>query len=107
MPARATVTAIEDSVYWDVNRFEFTEILANELEERLSRHMQALRGVKLFNGLYNEELRALATGVTEVTYEKDEDVVIQGEQNDTCYVLVQGEAIKIQDGVDTGKRYAA
>lgn len=107
LPARATASAAEDSVYWAVSRMEFTEILGKQLEDRLSRHMQALRGVRLFSGLYNEELHALAKGVTEVTYQKDEDVVTEGEINDACFVLVQGEAIQLRSGVDTGKQYSA
>lgn len=107
LPARATVTAAEESVYWAVGRTEFTEILSQQLEARLTGYMKALRGVRCFAGLYNEELYALAKGVTEVSYTVSEDVVTQGEISDACYVLVQGEAVQKRDGVETGKRYAA
>lgn len=106
LPARATVTAMEPAVFWAVDRSCFQGILAVQREVHLARYVKALHDVTWFSGLWNEEIQALAAGVTEVSYVKGEYVITQGEVSNACYVLVQGDAVKLRDGVETKKRYS-
>jgi CRP-like cAMP-binding protein len=58
-------------------------------EQELLRH---LAGVPLFSKLNVEQLKLVAARCTEVTFEKDAEVIRQGDSGDAFYILVRGVA---------------
>lgn len=107
VPCLATVVAAEASLVWVVLRSDFGDVLAHCLQVRLLQHMESLKNLKVFSGLYQEELKALAEACTETTFCKGEDVMTQGEASDTAFVLVDGEAQVLIDGEERDRRRIA
>jgi len=106
-PCAATVTAVEDSETWMITHSRFTGILHQVLQARLEGYVEVLKRVGLFSGLYNAELRTLAQGLTEASYDQGEDVVTQGEVGSAFFVLVDGEAAVLVDGEEVERRSAS
>lgn len=106
-PGAATVTALQQSSVWAISRSDFAGALENALASRLQGYASVLRGVDIFKGLYHEELRALASTVTEVSYARGEDIIRQGEIGDTCFVLVEGEVVVLLDTAEMDRRKAS
>ena len=55
-----------------------------------------LRGIQIFEGLSVSEMAAIASVTEEVIYPKGEDVIKEGEQGDTMYMIVSGEVSVIK-----------
>lgn len=106
-PSAATVTALEDSEAWVISHGKFTEILHQALESRLEGYVEVLKSIKLFSGLYNAELRALAQALTEVSYQCGEDIITQGELSTTFYLLMDGEVAVLLDAKEVERRTAS
>jgi len=60
-----------------------------------------LRGIQIFEGLSVSEMAAIASVTEEVIYPKGEDVIREGEQGETMYMMVSGE-VSVIKGRDEG-----
>ena len=56
------------------------------------RLLDALRGVAIFSGLSDEQLSALRDAMTECQYDVGDEVLEQGDEGDTFYVILEGKA---------------
>jgi len=99
-PCVATVTAAEASAAWLISHSDFVDALRSPLRAKLDGYVAVLRGVELFNGLRQEELSVLAEVLTEISYDRGEDVITQGDMGCTFFVLADGEAVVLCDGVN-------
>ena len=64
------------------------------LQQRLDR----LKGCELFAGLESDEQMSLRQWVSEVSFEKDTEFIVQDEQGDCFYVLIEGQALVYRRG---------
>jgi ABC-type multidrug transport system fused ATPase/permease subunit len=65
--------------------------------------LERMRAVPLFDGLAEESLRSLAGQVTLEHFEAEEEVVRQGDDGDTLYVIARG-SVEVLVRVGTGQR---
>eukprot|EP00966_Prymnesium_polylepis_P017163 395742-Prymnesium_polylepis.1 len=86
-----------------VHSIEGSDVWRQELVESLQAAydlMQSkLREVKIFAGLSNEEIETLQSSMTSVPFRRGQDVITQGDDGDTFYVITAGEAqvVRIND----------
>eukprot|EP00747_Dinoflagellata_sp_TGD_P031714 gnl/TRDRNA2_/TRDRNA2_135503_c0_seq2.p1 gnl/TRDRNA2_/TRDRNA2_135503_c0~~gnl/TRDRNA2_/TRDRNA2_135503_c0_seq2.p1 ORF type:complete len:830 (-),score=184.55 gnl/TRDRNA2_/TRDRNA2_135503_c0_seq2:16-2505(-) len=100
IPCAATVTALEPSKVWVISRPDFSQVLGQAFEARIEGYMEALRGVDFLKVLHRHELRTVAEAITEVPVKLGEDVITQGEDATTCFVLLDGEVVMLRDGAE-------
>ncbi len=61
-----------------------------------------LKGIQIFEGLSVSELAAIASVMEEVVYPTGKDVIKEGEQGETMFMIINGEVsvIKAKEGGD-------
>jgi len=102
-PRAATVTAATDCWVWAVDRFTFRRILANVSDGQLHEYEEFLINVELLAPLSGRERAKIAEALEEVEFAPGEDIVKQGEQGDTMFILrhgtvrcsIDGEEVKV------------
>jgi len=97
-PRACTVTATEASVVWIIDRGNFKGILNKHAENIALDYIKYLDKVEVFSPLQVEEKQALAKALREMVFSKDENILNQGEDGDTFYILIDGVVDVIQDG---------
>eukprot|EP00466_Bigelowiella_natans_P016409 jgi/Bigna1/132776/aug1.19_g7484 len=75
----ATVTAIEDSKVWVLDRFTFRRIILNTSAEKLKEYKDFLKKVPLLKTLSRVEREKVAEALDELTYKSGETIVSEGE----------------------------
>ncbi|HEX9693964.1 MAG TPA: cyclic nucleotide-binding domain-containing protein [Actinomycetota bacterium] len=79
-------------------------MIARESEAMAKREQEALARVPLFSGLSSRHLKRLADSMQEVRYMEGASVVKKGQEGDSFYVILQGEATVIGPGGTTVNR---
>mmetsp|Transcript_55893 Transcript_55893/g.126082 ORF Transcript_55893/g.126082 Transcript_55893/m.126082 type:complete len:824 (-) Transcript_55893:149-2620(-) len=97
VPRAATVQARMKSVVWVIDRPHFKRVLMKASDIQIKEYQQLLDGVEVFNSLLQDEKRAVAEALTEMSFTEGEVVLEQGQAGDTFYILVQGEVAVIKD----------
>jgi len=97
-PRAATVKAREMSTVYVIDRDQFKRHLMPCSEAKIKQYVKILDTVKSLNSLIREEKEALAQELTEMHFQKGEEIVRQGEQGNTFYILYDGECEVIKDG---------
>ena len=59
-----------------------------------------LKGVDLFQRLSNEDLGQIAQIAEEVSFEKDEQIIHEGDLGDALYIIVEGRVSVSKEGVE-------
>lgn len=90
-PRAATVTAMEDSIVWVVDRYTFRRVVTGLTKNKFNEHVQFLTKVDLLSPLANYEREKIAEALEEVVFEENQWVVKQGEEGDCIYLVAQGE----------------
>lgn len=99
-PRAATVLATQDSVVWVIDRSDFKNILMKVSEDKVAEYEEYLQSVDVLSTLRHEERRALAEVMMEMHFVQGEVVIRQGEPGTTFYILCEGEAAVVKDGVE-------
>mmetsp|Transcript_11171 Transcript_11171/g.25382 ORF Transcript_11171/g.25382 Transcript_11171/m.25382 type:complete len:827 (+) Transcript_11171:54-2534(+) len=105
-PRAATVTAMEDSDVWVIDRDSFKEILLKASEDKIAAYRKSLDNVEILSPLTSEEKDLVAHALVEMHFAKDEMILQQDEPGDTFYILHEGEVAVFIDGKEK-KRLAA
>lgn len=91
-PRAASVIANQDCVVWAVDRVTFRRIVTNNMFRKRKLYENFLRTVPILNSLDSAEVTKIADALEPIEYKDGEDVVRQGEEGDSFYILVNGEA---------------
>jgi len=97
----ATVVAAEDSEVWTIYRRQVRQVIADSTAKVIQENRQFINKVPSFGVLFESEKKKLAEVLTERSYEPGEDIVKQGEEGDTFYIVKNGEVqvtVKDEDG---------
>jgi len=97
-PRAATVKASSMSTVYVIDRDQFKRLLMPCSESKVKQYVKILDTVDSLNSLIREEKAALAQELTEMHFQKDTEIVRQGEQGNTFYILYEGECDIIKDG---------
>ncbi len=101
-PRAATVTAIEDSVVWVVDRFTVASIAKNIGSNKMEQYMQLLRTVKILAPLTESERRKIAEALDEVSFPRNSLIFAQHSPGDAMYIVTKGNVQIDVDGNQVG-----
>mmetsp|Transcript_23229 Transcript_23229/g.53454 ORF Transcript_23229/g.53454 Transcript_23229/m.53454 type:complete len:815 (+) Transcript_23229:67-2511(+) len=107
VPRAATVKCTAAAVLWVIDRQNFKSILMKVSAGKINEYVGYLNNVSLLNMLLAEEKKAVATAMVEMHFTQGENVLQQGENGKTFYVLYQGEVSVTKDGVEVNKLTAS
>ncbi|CAJ1329897.1 unnamed protein product [Effrenium voratum] len=105
-PRAATVQASDDASVWIIDRGNFKKIMAKSSDEKETEYLKYLEKVDMLSPLKRDEKMALAKCLTEVSFNKGEVIMKQGEPGDAFYLLIDGSVDFIKEGENKpGTRY--
>lgn len=96
-PRSATVQATEESEVWVIDRQDFKDILMKVPEEKIKEYVKHLQEVASLNCLVDEERTLLAQELVDVGFAQDEQIIEQGANGNTFYILYEGEVAIVKD----------
>lgn len=97
-PPTHTITALVPSIVWAIDRFTFKSILMQASEDQIKAYTAMLKSVEYFEPLVPEDVHAIASALIEMTYQRDEVIIQQGDRGDIFYILHEGEVAVEVDG---------
>jgi len=103
----ATVTALEDSKVWVMDRFTFRRIILNTSAEKLKEFKDFLKKVPLLKGLSRVEREKVAEALDEISYKAGQTVVTEGEVGDCMFLVRRGECTAKRGGEADSITYRA
>jgi CRP-like cAMP-binding protein len=106
-PRAATVSAVEDSEVWVIDRGTFKTTLMSVAKERVNEYVKYLDSVKILRKLNHEEKLAVAEAMIEMHFSKGDVILTQGKPGNTFYVLFDGEVQVVVDGKSQGTLVAS
>lgn len=92
-PRAATVTAMEDSEVWVVDRFTFKRVVVGVTQEKLANYMDFLQSVPVLSALATFEREKIAEALEEVHFRKDDVVCNQGDDGNEMFIVQSGELV--------------
>eukprot|EP00930_Biecheleria_cincta_P097241 TRINITY_DN88965_c0_g1_i1.p1 TRINITY_DN88965_c0_g1~~TRINITY_DN88965_c0_g1_i1.p1 ORF type:complete len:785 (+),score=188.46 TRINITY_DN88965_c0_g1_i1:44-2398(+) len=106
-PRAATVKATSDSVLWVVDRKQFKDVLATSADDTAAEQTGILDKVDILEPLNEEEKKAVAKALTEMTFSSQDVIFEQGEAGDSFYLLISGEVAVIKDNKEVTRLLAS
>jgi cGMP-dependent protein kinase len=100
-PRAATVTALENSAVWVVDRFTFRKISRNLAESTIKKVAAFLQGVPLLRPLTESERERIAEAVEEVALPAHAVVCEEGHAGDCMFFLVSGKCVATKASAQT------
>lgn len=91
-PRAATVTAVDDSVLWALDRLTFRRILMDKTASKRRLYGNVLKEVPILSVLDSYELNRLADAMSSESFGIGEVVIREGTQGDQFYIIESGEA---------------
>mmetsp|Transcript_34524 Transcript_34524/g.64424 ORF Transcript_34524/g.64424 Transcript_34524/m.64424 type:complete len:1231 (-) Transcript_34524:65-3757(-) len=91
-PRKATVRALRRTTLWVLTRAQFCMVMKLKSDVRVKEYERLIDSVSLLSErLSSEEKEMLADTLEEVFFVKGEEVVRQGDEGDTFFVIFEGE----------------
>jgi len=90
-PRSATVTALEDSVLWTMNRTAYRTKVRAVKEKGYKQRIRWLRHVELFRSLKKHQLGIMSAAFEEVTYQPGDLIINEGDMGFSFYLIKSGE----------------
>ena len=91
-PRGATVTAIDKTYCWTLDRGNFVSLIGSikqAADESIG--FKVLKKVKIMEALSDKQLMSIARCLKAVEFEAEAEIITQGDDGDTFYVLASGE----------------
>ncbi|XP_022800262.1 cAMP-dependent protein kinase type I-alpha regulatory subunit-like isoform X2 [Stylophora pistillata] len=95
-PRAATIKSRTDVKLWAIDRVTYRRILMGSQIRKRKMYEQFLEKVSILESLDKWERLTVADALEAVTYEDNENVVVQGEHGDEFYIIVDGVAVVLQ-----------
>lgn len=99
-PRAATVTALEDSVLWALDRMTFRRILMDKTSKTRKLYGDVLKEVPILSVLDSYQLAKLADAMSSEVFNPGDVVIREGDTGEKFYIIESGEAdvTKAQEG---------
>lgn len=91
-PRAATITADEDSTLFSLDRETFNAIVKEASQKKREQFEDFLTTVPILQNMDHYERSKLADVIKETKYAAGTQIIKQGDQGDSFYILVEGEA---------------
>jgi cAMP-dependent protein kinase regulator len=92
-PRAATIKAKTDSHLWVLDRNTFNNIVKEAAQRKRDKYETFLKSVPLLQSMDHYERSKLADAIKEEKYEAEEFIIKQGENGNTFYFVVEGQAV--------------
>lgn len=92
-PRAATVSALEDSVLWALDRVTFRRILLDKTASKRKMYGEFLKDVPILSTLDSYQLSKLADALFSETFEPGQEIIKEGDVGDKFYIVESGEAV--------------
>ncbi|CAD7940432.1 unnamed protein product [Amoebophrya sp. A120] len=93
-PRAATVECLsDDSALWVIDRRDFRRVLREKVRHKLRQYVSVLEKVDVLHTLLQEEKEALSECLTELHFQKGQDVLVQGTAGEALFILYQGDVV--------------
>lgn len=97
--ATHTVTALENSVCFAIDRAQYKRLIAAASQKRFISRVNFLKTTSLLSQLPETLIKQIAEALEERQYESGDVIIKQGEPGDAFYIVQSGEAEASRDGV--------
>jgi cGMP-dependent protein kinase len=85
------VSQSDDSRIAIMTRQAFEKKIGNLFDLRRAWFKNTLKNVAIFSNLHEDEYEALSLELTDITFEKEDTIIKQGERSDSMFILESGE----------------
>ncbi|KAL8275995.1 hypothetical protein Esti_000111 [Eimeria stiedai] len=97
-PRAATVVAASDLKLWSLDRETFTRIVRDAAAKKRELYEESLKEVALLKDVDPYERSKIADALKTQDYEAGDEIIREGWEGDTFYLLLNGEAEAIKNG---------
>jgi len=98
MPRKNTVTSLELSKVWALDRGNFKSMLVQVSEDKLWEYVTYLDNTRFLKHLLEDEKLAIARAMTQMNFKKGDAIFKQDEEGYQFYILYDGEVSVRRDG---------
>ncbi|KAH8585132.1 cAMP-dependent kinase regulatory subunit [Cryptosporidium sp. chipmunk genotype I] len=99
-PRAASVVAKTDCLLWALDRETFNHIVKGSASKRISTYEAFLKEVEILKTMDVYELNKLTMVLKNSIFEDGQEIIKQGEQGDTFYLIITGNAVALKDNVE-------
>lgn len=92
-PRAATITALEESIVWRLDRETFNNIVKDAAQKKRERYDDFLKTVEILKTMDPYERSKLGDALKEENFTKDEYVIREGQSGDKFFIIAEGSAI--------------
>ena len=92
-PRAATITAKTDSDLWSLDRNTFNHIVKDAAAKKREKYEEFLKNVKILSNMDAYERSKLADAIKEKWFNEGDYIIKEGEEGNTFYLVMSGEAI--------------
>eukprot|EP00349_Pseudokeronopsis_sp_Brazil_P005416 CAMPEP_0202963476 /NCGR_PEP_ID=MMETSP1396-20130829/7465_1 /ASSEMBLY_ACC=CAM_ASM_000872 /TAXON_ID= /ORGANISM="Pseudokeronopsis sp., Strain Brazil" /LENGTH=177 /DNA_ID=CAMNT_0049684721 /DNA_START=469 /DNA_END=1002 /DNA_ORIENTATION=- len=92
-PRAATIKAKTPSLLWVLDRNTFSHIVKDAAARKREKYEDFLKSVDLLKAMDHYERSKLADAIKEKDVKPDEFIIKEGEEGETFYILISGEAV--------------
>ena len=89
---QATIKAKTQSHLWVLDRGTFNHIVKDAAQKKREKYEDFLKSVTLFQSMDHYERSKLANVIKDKVFQSGETILKQGEEGDTFYILIDGQA---------------
>lgn len=97
-PRAATVIAATDLKLWSLDRETFGHIVRDAAAKKREMYEESLKEVALLKDVDPYERSKVADALKTQTYEAGDEIITEGQEGDTFYLLLDGEAEALKGG---------
>lgn len=105
-PRAASVKAETDCLLWSINRDTFNATVKDAAAKKRDRYRLFLKSVATFDKLDDFDIDKISDAIKAESYKKDDKIITEGEMGKTFYILEEGSAEALKEGVGKVKEYA-
>jgi cAMP-dependent protein kinase regulator len=102
-PRAASITAVESSKLWELDRETFNHIVKNAAIARRNHFEEVLGKIDILSGMDSYDRITLADGLKSAEYKEGEYVIKQGDWGDVFYMIEEGEAVALKTNQDNSQ----
>lgn len=93
-PRNATIISTSDNgVLWGLDQKTFRQVVVKATARKRATFEELLKGVSMLDSLTGYELMNVTDALDEVTYEKDQQIICEGEAASEMYFIMEGKVV--------------